>query len=68
MLGNKRRDIDADGIGGNGAQDEVFLGTAFELDMNGEAVLKGMGMEAWHDVEKNIGRHGKAGIAAHLME
>ena len=37
-LGNKRRDIDADGIGGNGAQDEVFLGTAFELDMNGEAV------------------------------
>ena len=32
------RDIDADGIGGNGAQDEVFLGAAFELDMNGKAV------------------------------
>ena len=31
--GNKPEgNIDADGIGGNGAQDEVFLGAAFELE------------------------------------
>jgi len=37
-MADKRGDVDADGVAGYGAQDEVFLGAAFEPDSDGQAV------------------------------
>ena len=37
-MADKRGNVDADGVAGYGAQDEVFLGAAFEPDSDGLAV------------------------------
>ena len=38
VMADERGNVDADGVAGYGAQDEVFLGAAFEPDLDGLAV------------------------------
>ena len=46
----KRGDVDADRLHIDGAQNQIFLGTAFEFDFDAQTIGKSIG-EAFHSCE-----------------